>query len=403
MKRIFKGIRKKEQGNRFVTENIMHVITRTNRAECGAVCQNDRLSAGHIWQTRSHVYGEVKCQAEVRSDVVIHNKLVNGETCQGLLRRFVYKNTNNNEISPHNDMIIKNVKNLFPYFPISFFPKKKLRRFRIKSGMTFIKQPAFTLAEGATHVDLPPTKVKFAFTLAEVLITLGIIGIVAAMTIPTLMTHLAHKKLQSQFEKTYADLNIAARMFYAQEESSVHDADVLLYSNGTDLYRSDKVLDKFMSYFKGQTKNSETRWREFDASNNITQLNLNGTPTIKYPCDQTSVYIDLSGRLYAMDDNASKYGLEIGPKLCVDINGIDKPNRLGFDRFVFVFSETNSLVPYAGSSWAGLITNMTDENEIKRYCSYDLDSNSPAHSCAYFALKDISPSGNGSYWTRFLK
>ena len=58
-----------------IMKNKKHVITRTNRAECGAVCQNDRLSAGHIWQTRSHVYGEVKCQAEVQSDVVIPNKL----------------------------------------------------------------------------------------------------------------------------------------------------------------------------------------------------------------------------------------------------------------------------------------------------------------------------------------
>ena len=31
---------------------------------------------------------------------------------------------------------------------------------------------------------------KSAFTLAEVLITLGIIGVVAAMTIPTLMTNI---------------------------------------------------------------------------------------------------------------------------------------------------------------------------------------------------------------------
>ena len=34
---------------------------------------------------------------------------------------------------------------------------------------------------------------KFAFTLAEVLITLGIIGIVAALTLPTLI-HNNHKK-----------------------------------------------------------------------------------------------------------------------------------------------------------------------------------------------------------------
>ena len=35
---------------------------------------------------------------------MIPNKLSNGKTCQGLLRRFVYKITNNDEISPHNDM-----------------------------------------------------------------------------------------------------------------------------------------------------------------------------------------------------------------------------------------------------------------------------------------------------------
>lgn len=40
-------------------------------------------------------------------------------------------------------------------------------------------------------------KKNVAFTLAEVLITLAIVGIIAAMTIPTLMTHLTHKKLES--------------------------------------------------------------------------------------------------------------------------------------------------------------------------------------------------------------
>ena len=46
---------------------------------------------------------------------------------------------------------------------------------------------AFTLAEGATHVGVFDNCRRCAFTLAEVLITLGIIGIVAAMTIPTLI------------------------------------------------------------------------------------------------------------------------------------------------------------------------------------------------------------------------
>ena len=43
---------------------------------------------------------------------------------------------------------------------------------------------------------------RFGFTLAEVLITLGIIGVVAAMTIPTLIANTNGAKYRSQFKKT---------------------------------------------------------------------------------------------------------------------------------------------------------------------------------------------------------
>ena len=52
---------------------------------------------------------------------------------------------------------------------------------------------------------------KAAFTLAEVLITLGIIGVVAAMTIPTLINKYQDFSLKVQFKKTYAVLQQAAR------------------------------------------------------------------------------------------------------------------------------------------------------------------------------------------------
>ncbi len=100
-----------------------HVITRTNRAECGAVCQNDRLSAGHIWQTRSHVYGKVKCQTKIQSDVVIHNKLNNCKPCLGLRHWRLLSNLKNNFSKPvRNDMNNKTVTNLFPYFLTYLFP-----------------------------------------------------------------------------------------------------------------------------------------------------------------------------------------------------------------------------------------------------------------------------------------
>lgn len=47
---------------------------------------------------------------------------------------------------------------------------------------------------------------KIGFTLAEVLITLGIIGVVAAMTMPTLVSKYRQRALETAFKKTYSNL-----------------------------------------------------------------------------------------------------------------------------------------------------------------------------------------------------
>ena len=63
-------------------------------------------------------------------------------------------------------------------------------------------------------------KKRFGFTLAEVLITLGIIGVVAAMTIPTLIQNTSSTKFSAQFKKTLATLNNAAEMAQAHYDAS---------------------------------------------------------------------------------------------------------------------------------------------------------------------------------------
>ena len=57
---------------------------------------------------------------------------------------------------------------------------------------------------------------RSGFTLAEVLITLGIIGVVAAMTIPNLIANTNGAKFRSQFKKTVSTLNQAGLMAQAQ-------------------------------------------------------------------------------------------------------------------------------------------------------------------------------------------
>ena len=69
---------------------------------------------------------------------------------------------------------------------------------------------------GATHVAHWDNSRKIAFTLAEVLITLGIIGVVAAMTIPTLMANHRKKVVETKLEKIYSVMNQAINLTNAE-------------------------------------------------------------------------------------------------------------------------------------------------------------------------------------------
>ncbi len=60
---------------------------------------------------------------------------------------------------------------------------------------------------------------KKGFTLAEVLITLGIIGIVAAMTIPTLISKIQKQQIEAQLKENYSV--IAQAMKLSEEEGAV--------------------------------------------------------------------------------------------------------------------------------------------------------------------------------------
>ena len=75
---------------------------------------------------------------------------------------------------------------------------------------------------------------KFGFTLAEVLITLGIIGVVAAMTIPTLISNTNSAKFKSQYKKTLSTLNQAALMGTAQYDLDYASLTADCGNGGTD-------------------------------------------------------------------------------------------------------------------------------------------------------------------------
>ena len=56
-----------------------------------------------------------------------------------------------------------------------------------------------------------------AFTLAEMLITIGIIGFVSAMTIPSLINNVKDTRFRTQFLKTYTVIQQALKRMEADD------------------------------------------------------------------------------------------------------------------------------------------------------------------------------------------
>ncbi len=92
------------------------------------------------------------------------------------------------------------------------------------------------------------TKKKAAFTLAEVLITIGIIGVVAAMTLPALIADYKDKELETRTKKAFSIINQAA--VRAQEAMS-QPGDMTAIFDPTKT--SEEVTKNFAKFFNGST------------------------------------------------------------------------------------------------------------------------------------------------------
>ena len=198
-----------------------------------------------------------------------------------------------------------------------------------------------TLTENATHVDIKQK--KFGFTLAEVLITLGIIGVVAAITIPNLMTEIKAKKLKTQFTKSYSVVQQAIRLMEADDVST----DFRTYANAT----RHRTLAKYMTNVTicsdntgGNTVKTPAGCHSFYSGDEYKFLSTNRNIGDGIYNDGQLLLPD--GALVFFDDCPISEGWQ-GCMIMIDINGLAKPNRLGYDFFAFEAQE-GKLYPMGG-------------------------------------------------------
>ena len=218
-------------------------------------------------------------------------------------------------------------------------------------------------------------KKKNAFTLAEVLITLSIIGIVAALTLPTLIQKNQDKELISRTKKVYSELTNALLM--AQQDLGVVGDNSFLF-NTTD--NSSVVAQNLLKYFKGATycKNSSQDGCEkyyydvkyatlqLDTDNSASVTSLNTYPKIILPngeyisvvnskrencvSKQTTYKTDEYGRP-VLDENGEKIPVIYTASTCgyfyFDVNGPKNPNQFGRDVYQLFVNRTGTHVSNA--------------------------------------------------------
>ena len=94
-------------------------------------------------------------------------------------------------------------------------------------------------------------KKRVAFTLAEVLITLGIIGVVAAMTMPTLINKTQNRQLQTAFKKAYS-VQSQALLFTKQNLGieNLSAAFAVYDSNNKVYYMANQFYNEYYKYLQ---------------------------------------------------------------------------------------------------------------------------------------------------------
>lgn len=181
--------------------------------------------------------------------------------------------------------------------------------------------------------------VKNAFTLAEVIIVIAIIGVVAAITIPNVVKNYQKKVTASKLKQTYSILA------QALEKAKVEygDIDTWDFYGGTQVDtnivtaavdNSKNFFDKYLvPYLKHSENTKVATLNEMGYKNGILESNneqyVNSSYKYAFFKLQNGAYL-----LMGSNFDGTTWILE-NPFIMIDINGNQSPNKRGKDIFYF--------------------------------------------------------------------
>ena len=220
---------------------------------------------------------------------------------------------------------------------------------------------------------------KFGFTLAEVLVTLGIIGVIASLTMPSLVRNTGSAQtgpILAKFVNTYQ--NAAQKAMIEQSMPLISSTDVLTDLLSTSVIMAPMVKEHTFTNGDGSSTYSfstnENKYKKSDGSY-VTETALgnawllNDGPLVTFIPAVNQ--ISLVGK--------GSYKKLIG--LClVDTNGYASPNKAGSDVFAFIIDDSGVLIPAGGSAhkYVDADVKVTTHGTIKVSHTQDCDRKSAA-------------------------
>jgi len=202
-------------------------------------------------------------------------------------------------------------------------------------------------------------KNKKGFTLAEVLITLAILGIVAAISMPALNNAVQKNKVPPSIRKMITTLENANERILQEGEADVISESILNYNTN--------YINELSKYIQGSI--------DKDASGKVKTvksygtIKINGSESGLSNTDKYKVFKLQNGSsigIWAKDTISapapgSNYKGYIADIL-YDMNGFDKkPNSVAKDIFIFVVDNSGAIATY-GSKLSQEITNISSNN-----------------------------------------
>lgn len=189
------------------------------------------------------------------------------------------------------------------------------------------------------------------FTLAEVLITLTIIGVVAAITVPVIQKSFQDSSLKTGFKKSYSNIYQAFDKVTSENGQSYYNC------HGTQLSTYDTSdCTSFWTAFKSQLNIIKEYTGAVDGKN---IPDYTGTDLIEAQgghnnntCTIGQVFRKNQKTAWTLSDGSMLIsGIDVFPAagagqyFILDTNGLKKPNKWGYDLFILNFFKKDASSP----------------------------------------------------------